>query len=315
MSPVTASYMWDRGCELGNGSKYQGGGVTDYVVVLDFGAPWLSGSTYGAKLWSGTTGQFESTTWIADKVEQYAYGFYQCSPTTVRLNIVVGVNSDSSAVGSGHATAWASMVTTIDNWISTEPHNIVSQVWAHGGIDIESGFYASASMDRSWVAAYSTKAGPVSWTYDFGDAAGCPYATYTSSPGYRCSGTSGCKNTTRGCYYQDDYFYVSWRCGNCKGLPEIYNTTLVTLPNGTTSDHNAQSWEGIRRYGHYSLGIDNQVDGTTTQYTSCHVQGHSCPGTNNTQVAGWTHLTNSINAYTPAGQGFTMWSNDFMWGF
>jgi len=301
MSPVTSSYMWDRGCDVGGGTKYQGGGITDYVVVLDFMQPYVSGGVYGARM----SGTFENTSWIADKVEQFGLGFYDCSSSVPRLNIIAGVNSDSSTVTSAHGTAWANMVTTIDNWFSTSPHDIVSQVWAHGGIDAESGFYASPSMLRSWVNAYSSAAGTVSYAYDFGDAAGCAYDTYKAPPGYTCNNG----------FTQDDYFYLSYGCANCQGLPEIYNTTIKTLPNGNPTDPNAQEWEGIRLYGYHELGQTNEIDGSTTQHTACGQPGHSCSGTNNTAQAGWTHLYNVVTYFTPVQSFGLPWSNDFMWGW
>jgi hypothetical protein len=303
MSPVTSSYMWDRGCDVGHG-LYQGSGVTNLAVVLDFGYPAVSGSTYGAGLWSGGGSTFESTTWIADKVEQFGLGFYACSSTVPLLTIIAGVNSASSVVGSAHGTAWGSMVQTINTWKSTSPHNIASQVMAMGGIDVESGFAATPSMDRAWVNAFS--AATSYYTYDFGDAAGCPTnASYTSYPGYTCNNG----------FTQDDYWYISWGAPNARPLPEIYNTTLVTLPNGMTSDHNAQQWEGIRRYGYYSKAANPIIpSGSTTQYTACGQPGHSCSGTNNTQSAGWTHLYNSLGAYTPTWSSLP-WSTDFMWGW
>ena len=105
----------------------------------------------------------------------------------------------------------------------------------------------------------------------------------------------------------------------CYGLPEIYCKGLKTLPNGAISDCNAQQWEGIRRYGYYKRSAAADYSGSTTQYTSCDVQGHNChqgqsSATDNTQLAGWTHLHNSEAAYTPV-YSYLAWSNDFMWGW
>lgn len=302
MSPVTSSYMWDRGCDLGHGSLYQGGGVTNYAVVLDFGYPNVSGSTYGANLWNSGGTTFETTSWIADKVEQYGLGFYSCSSTVPLLTIMAGVNNVGSVVGSAHGTAWGSMVQSIDSWMSTSPHNIASQVMAMGGMDVESGF-GSPSPVKSWVNAFGNAS--TYFTYDFGDAAGCPYASYTAPPGYTCNGG----------WTQDDYWYVSWGAPAARELPEIYNSTSITLPNGNPSDPNAQQWEGMRRYGYYEKQSDaSYPSGSTTQHTACGQPGHSCSGTNNSQSTGWTHLYNSLGAYTPVWSNLP-WSTDFMWGW
>jgi len=303
MSPLTSSAAYGYGCDLAGGT-YQQGTTQDLVVILDFGYPSTSGSTYGAGLWSGGGHQFESDAYIADKVEQFGFGWYNCSGTTEQLKIVVGVMTDSSTtVTAAAGTHWGDMVDSINAWMSTSPHTIVSQVYAYGGIDIESGFAATASQITAWVNAFST-ASSATFTYDFGDAAGCPYASYTSPPGYACN---------RG-WTQDNYFYWSWGCSACEGMPEIYNTTTVTLPNGNTSDHNAQQWEGIRRYGYNEKGSTNVFVASTTQRTACGQPGHSCSGTNNTALTGWTHLHNSLGAYAPT-TSVLYGSTDFMWGW
>jgi hypothetical protein len=309
---LTTQYFYNRGCETGNSTKYRGGGGTNVVVVLDFGTPSVSGSTYGARLWSGTTGQFESTTWIADRVKQFGNGFFVCSPANELLTILVGVNSDNGTLSAAHGTAWGNMVDSINAWFTGA---IAEQVWSMGAIDIESGFAASVSKAKAWVNAYST-ATDSSFVYNFGAASGCPTdASYTSVPGYRCSGSSGCVATTAHCFYQDDLWYLSWGCTLCRSIPEIYNTTIKTLPNGASSDSNAQQWEGLRRYAWFKKGNDDMfLSGSTTQYTACVVQGRSCSGTNNSQVTGWTHLHNSIGAYTPV-ETILPWSTDFMWGW
>jgi hypothetical protein len=299
MSPVSTSYMHARGCDLGH-DLYQDGTVTDLAVILDFGAPAYS-SGYGARLWSGTSGQFESTSWIASRVEQFEGGFYACSPVDETLTVLVGVNSDSSTVGSGHGTAWANMVDSINSWLTSSGFDW--QIWTMGAIDIEAGFYATMTSINAWVDAYSGAADS-SFVYDFGSLNGCPTdASYAAPPGKACNR-----------WRQQSYYYVAWGCALCTNIGEIYNTTLKTLPDNSTSDANAQQWEGIRRYAYHEKSDWMLISGSTTQYTSCHDQGHSCSGTNNTPIKGWTHLHNSIGAYTPVDT-YLAWSTDFMWGW
>jgi hypothetical protein len=313
-SSLTTSYFFDRGCDYGDQEAkiYQGGGVTNLAVVLDFGTPSLSGSTYGARLWSGTSGQFESTTWIADRVQEFGHGFWYCSSLTPFMTIMVGVNSDSSTVGAGHGTAWGNMVDTINNWFAS--HNYDSQVAAMGAIDFESGFAASVSKAKAWVDAYST-ATNTSFVYNFGAASGCPTdASYAATPGVRCSGSSGCAATTAHCTYQDDLYYLSWGCDLCTSLPEIYCTTIKTLGNGQPSDCDAQQWEGVRRYAYaHKGGVQMDMSGSMTQFTAC-AQVGGCSGVNNTQLAGWTHLHNSESYYTPVNTSLP-WETDIMWGW
>jgi hypothetical protein len=184
------------------------------------------------------------------------------------------------------------------------------QVWAMGAVAIESGFAAPVSQLKSWVNAYST-ATDTSFLYNFGALSGCPTsAAYTTSPGYRCSGSSGCSSTTSHCFYQDDYWYLSWGCSTCRNIGEIY-TVVVTLPNGNPSDPNAQQWEGIRRYAYHEKGSDIMyISGAMTQQKACAQRG--CSGTDNSPTTGWTHLHNSIGAYTPTDT-YLAWSTDIMW--
>jgi hypothetical protein len=306
---LTTAFFYDRGCETGNGTKYQGGGVTNLAIILDFGGIAKSGSTYGASLWYQGTGLFKSTTWVRDRVENFASGLYSCSTTVPLFTILVGVHSDSGYVTAAHGTAWANMVDEVNNYILANGWD--SQVWAMGAIDIESGFYAPVSQLKSWVNAYSD-ATDTSFLYNFGALSGCPTnAQYTTSPGYKCSGGSGCGATTSGCFYQNDYWYLSWGCRTCRNIGEIYNETVVTLPNGNPSDPNAQQWEGIRRYTYHQKGNDLMyISGSTTQNKAC--AQRSCNGTNNTPLTGWTHLHNSEGAYTPT-EIYLAWSTDMMW--
>lgn len=314
---ATSTYMYNRGCDLGNG-LYRGGGATNMVVVLGFGRAYKSGTTYGVHDWLSTGGGvFESTTWVADKVEQFGRGFYICSPLGLNLTIVAAVNSDdtsspSTYLTASHGTAWSNMMDTIDSWFTT--NNYSSQVWTHGGIDIESGFAASANQARAWVDAYSAAVGQ-SVIYDTGAATGCPTdASYAAPPGKRCSGSSGCSTATPGCFYQDDHWYLSWGCQYCYGIPQIYNSTLKQLPDGSSTDPNAQQWEGMRRYGYVYKTAATPYSGSATQYTSCHVQGRPCSGIDNDQLTGWTHLHNSEVYYTPSYPTLT-WETDYMWGW
>lgn len=299
METVDGATLYNQGCTLGQAAT-SGSAPSNAIVVLDFGQPWVSGSTYGAKYWYGTGGTFASTSTIANAVEQFGKGFYACSSSTPRLRVASGVNSDSSYVGTSHGAAWGAMVKSINGWFSSNGYT--SQVSAAAAIDIESGFSASASMARAWTDGVGQNAGVAS--YDFGAASGCSWTGYTSPPGYQCNGN----------WYQDDYWYVSWGAAAAWPLPIVYNQTIITLPNGLPSDPNAQQWEMIRRYGSAYKSGAVVMEGDMTQHTACHQPGHSCSGTDNTQATGWTHLYNSVNAYTPS-QGNLPWATDIMWGF
>lgn len=301
MSPVSQAYMYDRGCDLADG-LYQQGSTNNQAVILDFGGAAISGGSQGASLWSGGGHQFESTSWVAGRIEQFGLGWYHCSSASPFLTVIAGIHTDTGNLTASHATAWANMVDDINTWMASQ--GISWQVLTMGGIDIESGFAATQTEVTDWVDAYSAAGG--AFVYDFGDAAGCPTnAQYTASPGYQCNRS----------WSQNKYWYWSHGCAACGALPEIYNQTVVTLGNGNASDPNAQQWEGIRRYGYWEKGSDPiYLSGSVTQHTACAQPGHSCPGVNNTATTGWTHLHNSMGYYTPI-ETFLAWSTDFMWGW
>ena len=297
METVDGPTLLSQGCSAGSGAT-NGTLPADQMIVLDFGQPWYSAG-YGAKYWYGTSGIFASTATIANAVEQFGQGFWACSSVTPRLTVAIGVNSDSSTVGAGHGAAWGSMVASVNAWLSSI--GAAGQVQAEGAIDVESGFYATAAMARAWATGY----GSGSLFQNFGAASGCSWTTFGSTvPGLTC--TSSPKWT------QDDYWFVSWGAPAAEPLPEIYNSTAITLPNGTSSDPNAQQWEMIRRYGNAARGSPVTPQGSFTQHQAC--VASACLGTNNTPLTGWTHLHNSLGAYAPTSTTL-QWSTDVKWGF
>ena len=70
-------------------------GKQDYPVVLDFGRPRQSGSTYGTILPFDPLYEFKNTTQIGDAVKRFAQGFWISSPddTESHVRIVVGTNN------------------------------------------------------------------------------------------------------------------------------------------------------------------------------------------------------------------------------
>lgn len=295
--PFTTSQMWDWGC---NFILYSGSSLNpNIVIILDFGAATASGSTHGANVWYATGHHYLSTSQIATYVEQFADGFYNCT-IGYSLTLAVGVHTQAADVTSAHGAAWASMINTINSWIASAGD--ASEVSAGGAIDAEMS-WAGPTAVRSWATSFSSHS--TYYYYDFGDAAGCSYINYSAPPGLQC-GTSP--------FYQDDLWYISWGASSAYGIPEIYSTTTQTLGDGTKTDHNAQSWEGIKRYGHYERSNTPLYAGSTTQYTVCNDGHHTCSGTGATQQNGWTYLHNVMNYYAPT-QTQLDWSTDFMKGF
>jgi hypothetical protein len=273
---LSDSAFWQSGCDQAASSNA--------IVILDFGQPWISGSTWGAQYWYYGGGRFLSTATIADYVEDWATGYYQCSDAYHYITVAAGINSDSSHVSSNHAQAWSTMVDGINVWLANAGYS--GRVTAAGAIDAEPGFYASASSDRKWAGGYAT----TSAFYDFGSADGCSWTGYSAPPGGACN--SG--------WHQDDEWYMSWGAPAAYPLPEVYDSYTITLSNGTT-DRMAQQWEMIRLYGyHYKTGAIF-IEGTMS--TTVGVS----PSTS------WSYMYVSVTHYSPV-QSSLPWSTKIVWG-
>ena len=76
---------------------------------------------------------------IESRVHQFAAGFYNCATSGAYVNVIVGTSTSSSPSGSptyAHGAAWAQMVNSAENWI-TSPPSYAAHVEAQGGSDIE----------------------------------------------------------------------------------------------------------------------------------------------------------------------------------
>lgn len=277
---ISASAFYSSGCSQGRISVGNG------IVVLDFGQPWVSSGTYGARYWYYGGVAFLSTTAIATYVQGFGQGFYDCSPATSYLRLAVGVNNDSGYVTSGHGSAWSAMVGAINAWLVARGYS--GRVTAAGAIDAEPGFAARAPAVRAWMTGFGT-----SWlAYDFGSADGCSWTSYAPPPGLACNNG----------WRQDDLYYLAWGAPAGWGLPEVYATGTLTLPNGAPSNWMANQWEMVRLYGarYGSLGAA-VIAGQMAQTDSLSPQ------------TSWTYLYNSVNAYSPV-QGNVRWSTKIVWG-
>jgi len=256
------------------------------LVVLDFGQPWVSGASYGARYWYYGGVSFLSTASIASYVESYAQGFYACGAASTNLRLAVGTNNDSPYVSAAHGAQWSAMVGSINSWLASRGYS--GRITAAGAIDAEPGFSASASMTRSWMAGFGS-----TWiAYNFGSADGCSWTTYSAPPGQPCN---------RG-WRQDDLYYLAWAAPAAWALPEVYATGLLTLPNGARSNLMANQWEMVRLYGsRYGSKGAVVLAGSMAQTDGL------APATS------WTYLYNSVNAYSPQ-QGAVAWSTKIVWG-
>jgi hypothetical protein len=280
----------------------------------NYGAPWTQGNQYGTYGF-GSGHPFISVGQIATGAEAFALGFSKCSMASgaqPHLTLIVGTSNglvNGTNVTSTHGQAWAGMVNGIEAWLVA--NNLAAQVTAAGGSDIElspNGQWSTPTDARSWVAGYVGAA--QEYLYDYGDAADCPQAGATGTPGNCNAGPNGTRWT------QDDVWFVSWGTSSgaaqVRSLPQIYTTPGSPVQM-------ARQWQQLSLYAYLRpvssggppANVPMTIAGELTQSQAC-VQKQDCSGTNNTPTQGWTLLENAL--YTDARTAqFVPWSTDIKW--
>jgi hypothetical protein len=268
---TTASDMYDLGFSLGQ-AVADGLQPQASLVVFEFGGQQYY-SEWGAL--SVHRGVFNSDVGIEAYMESFGEGFYYGAGSDTNATVEISIATNNSLTVSGDAGAqWAAVIDAVDNWLENNGPSsfpFISEVYASGGNDIESGFCPGPTCPtdtRSWAdsLAYSTLWG---W-YDYiGDASGCPPYGSCDSP-----------------YTIADYEYYAWGNPAAVPLPQIYNT----LGAG------AEQWERIAEWGHDNdpSRLPMIFDGPLTQAGAC-AQTHSCSGTDNSPDTGWTQLWDALN--------------------
>lgn len=283
---------YTMGCTLGT-HDLNTAGTQDDVVTLLFGQPAYVNNTYGTYDWTARgSGQiFVSTTQIAATVEQFGRGYYACtgSDLTSKLFLAAGVNNQGSNETYNHGSAWASMTTSINSWISA--NNYSSQVIVRAAADMEPNFNTPAAT-IAWVNGYTASYGSGLWLYNVGSADGCPFSGNPVA-------NSPCNNG----WVLDNVWYVSWGTIPLFPIPEIYNTVGA----------NASQWYLISLYSSLYKGGALYFPGALTQSQACQQLG-GCSGTNNTPAQGWTQLYNAIYADSRTIPSNPIrWSTDIKW--
>jgi hypothetical protein len=282
-----ALYTW--GCNQGSAGE-------NGVIVLDFGKPEQSGSTYGASLFGFG---FRSTAQIETAVKQFLRGYWDCSPSGAYIVLAIGTSNcgppvcGPSAVNNAHGQAWAQMVNNVATWISLPP-SYASKMSVAGANDIEMDFNTSTNT-RAWVDGYDAVN---NWPYyNFGDCAGCPYVLPSGGGCPSCTPNNG--------WTKDDVWYVSWGAPPAWPLPEIYRTDGV----------NAWQWQRMSLYSYENHGARMYIKGSFTQWAACQGTGGTdiqCrnDGLDNRPEAGYLQLYNALSSNPNTTLSSLPWSTD-----
>jgi hypothetical protein len=283
---------YNAGCTLGHAAT-NGSRPSSERIIMSFGAPGYvtNGSgqitSYGAWFYLPGSG-YQTTSVIANVVENFGAGFWACSSYTPTLMIAAGVTSEASLIA-GHGTAWAQMVNQINAYFVA--HQYSGQVSARGALDAENETgWATYTADKAWADAYSS-AGSYLY-FDYGDAGGCSTTSYNNSVFCNLS------------WKQSMFYYLSWGALLAVPFPEIY----------ATSGANASQWKMIVLYAYaYGGATSMDISASLTQYAACSQKG-GCSGTNNTASAGWTQLYNALNSDSRSAQSL-YWASDIRYGY
>jgi len=280
-----------EGCTLGARDRDLEG-KQENLVILDFGLPKYLNGQFGA---SGMQiGGFVTMAQIAEAVEQFGVGYWDCTDTDYDSQLLIGIgtnNYNNSSVYSnlsvtyGHGKAWAEMVNSVNDWFQNTCQNACNgQVSAAGANDIELA-WSSPSAAIDWLDGYdSANLYPM---INFGAAEGCPNA---------CGGG--------GYIWTKDEVWLVHNSGPVYPLPEIY------LNDG----RNAQQWYAMSAYAEQTYGKAYDFIGVMTTYGACQqYPDSSCPYIDNTPEEGWTQLYQKVNGGDESTWDSIPYATDIRW--
>jgi hypothetical protein len=296
--PYTTSYyiterdrvgMNTFGCDQGK-KDLNLPGTQDSIVILDFFGPKERVGAGGIKEYGLSLFDYDFVPMseVADYVEQYAKGYYDClgTDTGSHLRIVIGTNNSTGSVNYANGSAFGQLVNDVASWIINQGYS--SQIDVAGGNDMELD-YNTPSATKDWVDGYASTS--TRYLYNYGDSGGCKEYGQTSAP----------RSCNHG-WTQQDIWYISWSSPAAWPLPEIYNTV------GSQS----RQWQQISLYSYFIPDYPRMViAGSLTQYQACQ-QGRSCVGTDNKPEVGWQMLVDALMGDSRTSQEL-QWSTDIKW--
>lgn len=284
---------YNLGCNQGTDDRNRAG-TQQRLVILAFGTPALSGSTYGVYL-SGTA-KFASRAQLEPAAEQYARGYYLCTGTDLdsTISLALGETNYGSQVASNatqQGRAWSNFVEDVRDWVGSGGYG--TQVYVEGAFDMEVAWNGSGTSLPLLAGFDSINSGLAS--YDYGSADGCP-----------SSGRGNCVAGSHS-WSLDQRYQAAWGNFDSYSIPQIY----------TPSGSQAVQWGNITRYGSHQYNAPIQFSGSLTQQGACnydvaHGDSNPCMGTDNSPGTGWNQLYYQANQ--EAGTAMSpQYSDDITW--
>jgi hypothetical protein len=221
-STTGASTLKNQGCNAAKGAKG--------IVVLDFGEPFLSGSTYGTYLFGG--GGFASDGTITTAAEDFVNGAWGCRTSSTNILLAIGTSNYTGDLGGASGSTWntagrkwGGLVNNVYNYISSKGYS--NKILAAGADDIEVE-WASYGQSSNFVSGYNSTASIA--FFDYGD----------DSPGY---------------WTNAQVYYVAYGATDDFALPEIYYNADAT-----------QDWEPLSYWACSNEGGPIYFSGTMAEY-------------------------------------------------
>jgi len=220
--------LYNQGCSAGQS------GVTG-VVVLDFGEPDNSGSTYGTYDFGS---HFDSDTAILHAAANFAQGFWNCARGN-SIDLAVGL-SNYNGVGRYWSNAqwytagsqWAQMINSVESFVVNNGYS--SRITVDGADDIEVE-WATAAQSENFVNGFAASIQTNHWLYDYGDDSG------GTNPGYGWTAY--------------DVWYCAYGAYPSYPIPEIYYNVDATL-----------DWEPLDLWAVSNEGYPMYIIGVMTEY-------------------------------------------------
>lgn len=214
------------------------------LLMLDFGAARVSGSTFGTL---DFTGHFISNSTILKALESAANGAHNCyGHDTGTITIAYGTSNyrmTQSGMSTASATAWGQWQATRENELgSYETANHYRFQSTAVGVDMEPA-YDQRPISNQLVNGAGKVGGD--FDYDYGSADGCP--TGASSGECYCNVRSG--GVCRSAWTVNDLAYASFGA-LAVPIPEIY-----VNPQQKQWAEIQRNWDAHHRAGYFFAGV------------------------------------------------------------
>jgi hypothetical protein len=276
----SALYAWANqvGQQAGQLNNSSGGAN---FMILDFLEPWkFQNGAYGASGYGRPLTMDE----ISNTAKQFILGYEMVANR--RLFLALGTSNNGPYVSEAHAQAWAKMLVDINEWIGNEGFHV--RISSANDAELE---YNSPQTTQAWFRALNnelSRSNQAIFSYDYGDASGCPKTPATSTP-------QPCNSSSQWPWTQKDIADLL-----TLAIPQVYNNSM------------SLQWAQISAYIDLRSGQNGAlISGVISEQQACMQRG-GCAGIDYSPDDAWSHMVGALNRNTITSSGVQklMWSTD-----